>query len=266
MRRLLISAATLGLLAAPALVSSAWAQPDDSRRGGRDNAAPQAQQDQPQQGSGDRGGERGMTHTNTLPPGWTPPAGTPMQQGRGNGQGNRGTAQAPAAQPVPQDQGNRGNSQGRGGSRDFNRPNNYQGNNQGNNYGNNGRDFNRSDNRSNSYQGNNYGNNRGYGNPGNGGQRHDFSSFREFHRDFNAPRRFRGPDYRRPQGWYDHRWTFGEFLPRTYWVRDYWLDDFYDYGLPPPPYGAVWVRVGSDALLIDQDSGEVITVEYSVFY
>jgi len=98
------------------------------------------------------------------------------------------------------------------------------------------------------------------------GQRRDFSSFREFHRDFNASRRFRAPAYRRPTGWYDHRWSFGEFLPRTYWVRDYWLDDFAAYGLPPPPYGAVWVRVGSDALLVDEDSGEVITVEYSVFY
>ena len=38
------------------------------------------------------------------------------------------------------------------------------------------------------------------------------------------------------------------------------------YGLPAPPYGAVWVRVGNDALLVDEDSDEVITVEYSVFY
>lgn len=200
-------------------------------------------------------GDRGMAHTNTLPPGWTPPAGTPVPQDRGNGQGYRGGAQALApAQPAPQDQGNRNNWQDRRGQnngRDFNRPDNYSGN------------------RPNNYQGNNngnYGNNRGYGNPGYGGQRHDFSSFRDFHRDFNASRRFRGPDYRRPQGWYEHRWSFGEFLPRTYWVRDYWLDDFAAYGLPPPPYGAVWVRVGNDALLVDGDSGEVITVEYGVFY
>jgi Ni/Co efflux regulator RcnB len=127
---------------------------------------------------------------------------------------------------------------------------------------NNGRDVNRSNNRPNNFQGNN----RGNGNPGIAGQRHDFSSFREFHRDFNASRRFHAPAYRRPTGWYDHRWSFGEFLPRTYWVRDYWLDNFAAYGLPPPPYGAVWVRVGSDALLVDEDSGEVITVEYGVFY
>src|SRR5437667_129628 len=102
--------------------------------------------------------------------------------------------------------------------------------------------------------------------PGIGGPRHDFSGFRDFHRNFQASRHFRLPDYRRPAGWYSHRWAFGEFLPTAFWVRDYWLIDFADYDLPPPPYGAVWVRVDHDALLIDEDSGEIITVEYDVFY
>jgi Ni/Co efflux regulator RcnB len=101
---------------------------------------------------------------------------------------------------------------------------------------------------------------------GNAGPRHDYSSFRDFHRSLNASHRFHAPGYRRPSGWYAHRWSFGEFLPAAFWARDYWLIDFADYDLPPPPYGAVWVRVGNDALLIDQDSGEIITVEYGVFY
>ena len=98
------------------------------------------------------------------------------------------------------------------------------------------------------------------------GPRRDFSGFRDFHRNFQASRRFRGPDYRRPAGWYSRRWAFGEFLPAAFFARDYWLVDFADYDLPPPPYGAVWVRVDRDALLIDEDSGEIITVEYDVFY
>ena len=99
-----------------------------------------------------------------------------------------------------------------------------------------------------------------------GGPRRDFSGFRDFHRSYDAPRRFRAPYYRRPAGWYEHRWTFGEFLPTAFWVRDYWLEDFWVYDLPSPPYGAIWVRVGPDALLIDEDSGEIITVAYRVFY
>ena len=35
--------------------------------------------------------------------------------------------------------------------------------------------------------------------------------------------------------------------------------------MPPPP-DAVWVRYGDDALLIDRYTGEVIQVEYGVFY
>jgi Ni/Co efflux regulator RcnB len=102
--------------------------------------------------------------------------------------------------------------------------------------------------------------------PGPGGARHNFSSFGDYHQNFNASRRFHAPAYQRPSGWYSHHWTFGETLPSLFWARNYWLTDYMDYALPPPPYGAVWVRVGPDALLIDEDSGEIITVEYGVFY
>ena len=102
--------------------------------------------------------------------------------------------------------------------------------------------------------------------PGFGGGRRDFRSFRDFHRDFRAPHRFRVRAYQRPSGWYSHRWAFGEFLPAAFWGRQYWLIDFDDYDLPPPPYGAVWVRVDRDALLVDDESGEIITVVYDVFY
>jgi Ni/Co efflux regulator RcnB len=101
---------------------------------------------------------------------------------------------------------------------------------------------------------------------GNNGPRRDFSSARNFHQNFNAQRHFHAPVYRRPPGFYSHRWGWGEFLPAPFWARDYWLIDFTDYDLPPPPFGAIWVRVGDDALLIDQDSGEIIAVEYGIFY
>jgi Ni/Co efflux regulator RcnB len=100
----------------------------------------------------------------------------------------------------------------------------------------------------------------------NRGPRRDFSNFRNYHQNFRAPRRFRAPTYRRPPGFYARRWNWGETLPISFWARDYWLTDFYAYDLPPPPYGAVWVRVGEDALLIDQDTGEIIEVDYGVFY
>jgi Ni/Co efflux regulator RcnB len=96
------------------------------------------------------------------------------------------------------------------------------------------------------------------------GPRPNYSSY---HRNFSAPQRYHAPAaYRRPNGWYAHRWTYGEILPSLFWSQDYWLSDYDDFGLMPPPPGTVWVRDGGDALLIDQNSGEIIQVEYSVFY
>jgi Ni/Co efflux regulator RcnB len=99
-----------------------------------------------------------------------------------------------------------------------------------------------------------------------GGPRRDYSGFRDYHRSFNSSRRFRAAPYRRPAGWYERRWTFGEFLPALFWSSSYWLNDFDYYDLPPPPYGTVWVRNYHDALLVDRDTGEIISVRYDVFY
>jgi len=114
---------------------------------------------------------------------------------------------------------------------------------------------------------------RGNARPGNNapanamrGPNRDFSSARNYHQNFNASRRFHGPAYRPPQGYYARRWTWGMTLPGLFWAQQYWLMNYSDYDLPPPPFGATWVRVGADALLIDQTSGMIIEVDYGVFY
>jgi len=89
-----------------------------------------------------------------------------------------------------------------------------------------------------------------------------------YHRSFNAPRRFhfRGGVYHRPPGFRYRRWNFGDFLPSLYWGSSYWINDFGYYDLMPPPVGTVWVRYGDDAVLIDRFTGEVIQVEYGIFF
>jgi Ni/Co efflux regulator RcnB len=86
-----------------------------------------------------------------------------------------------------------------------------------------------------------------------------------YQRNFNAPRHYHVGTYVRPNGWYYRRWTYGQVLPALFWSQNYWLSDYFDYGLADPPPGFVWVRYGDDALLVDQNSGEVLQVEYSVF-
>jgi len=85
--------------------------------------------------------------------------------------------------------------------------------------------------------------------------------------NIQAPRRFHiTVAYRQPPGFYVHRWTFGERLPVAFYARDYWLADFALYGLMEPWAGYEWVRVGDDALLVDVETGEVVRVEYGLFY
>jgi Ni/Co efflux regulator RcnB len=100
---------------------------------------------------------------------------------------------------------------------------------------------------------------------GRGGS-HFTANVRSFRRNFNAPRRFRFGSYNRPHGWYAHRWVYGERLPYGWYGRDYWIPNFVNFGLIVPPDGYQWVRDGDDALLVDVDTGEVLQVEYGVFY
>jgi Ni/Co efflux regulator RcnB len=85
-------------------------------------------------------------------------------------------------------------------------------------------------------------------------------------RAVHARHRFHVGVYRRPHGWYSHHWAIGNRLPRGWFARDYWITDWALYGLWAPIDGLVWVRVGPDAMLIDPDTGEVVGVEYGVFW
>jgi hypothetical protein len=85
-------------------------------------------------------------------------------------------------------------------------------------------------------------------------------------RNLQAPRRVQAGAYRPPQGYVARHWSYGGRLPGAYYARDYWLTDYWIYGLFAPPDGLVWVRVGDDALLIDEYTGEIIQVDYGVFY
>jgi Ni/Co efflux regulator RcnB len=80
-----------------------------------------------------------------------------------------------------------------------------------------------------------------------------------------ATRHFRAGPYRAPPGFRYRRWGLGERLPGAFFARSFWIGDFGIYGLFAPPYGYVWVRYGPDAVLIDEYTGEVISVEYGMF-
>ena len=141
------------------------------------------------------------------------------------------------------------NSQTRGNNDNRNATRHYSGNNNSN-YRNDG----------------NNSNNRSYSNNSNRGNANGHADFNRRNVTARHHYHYRGGDYRGPSGYAYRRWAYGDILPSIYWGRDYWIDDYYDYGLADPPPGCVWVRYGNDAVLIDEDSGEILEVVYDQFY
>jgi hypothetical protein len=89
---------------------------------------------------------------------------------------------------------------------------------------------------------------------------------RYFPRIVQAPVRFHWRGVWTPQpGYYHHHWVFGEILPAGWFAARFWIVDYYDFDLPPPPIGYAWVRVGPDALLVNLANGMVVGAVYGLF-
>ena len=84
---------------------------------------------------------------------------------------------------------------------------------------------------------------------------HNYQSARVYHI---------GP-YRRPAGWVQHHWAYGQILPRVYWDARYLIADYWLFALEVPPAGCEWVRDDADALLISTATGQILQVMYGVF-
>ncbi len=86
-----------------------------------------------------------------------------------------------------------------------------------------------------------------------------------YQHNFQAARTYHIGPYHPPQGWSNRRWAYGQVLPRAFWAPEYFIADYWLFGLEVPPGGYEWVRSGDDALLVDTNSGEILQVEYGVF-
>jgi hypothetical protein len=82
---------------------------------------------------------------------------------------------------------------------------------------------------------------------------------------FRAEHHFRIGPWLAPPGWEYRAWSYGEILPVAWWAPRYRLLDWWDYDLPEPPPGFLWIRSGSDALLIDP-YGRIVQVVNYIFW
>ncbi len=94
-------------------------------------------------------------------------------------------------------------------------------------------------------------------------QRYDWQRYRYSNRNL-----FQGNRYYAPYGWdYGYRrFSIGFSLSYLLYDQQYWIDDPYNYRLPPV-YGPYrWVRYYDDVLLVDLRSGQVVDAIYDFFY
>jgi Ni/Co efflux regulator RcnB len=137
-------------------------------------------------------------------------------------------------------------------------------NRQGWNQNHQGWDWNRGGDRN--YRDRNYGGDRGVyrdGRDHHGAQRWDRHRYPPVYR---SAHRYRGSAYYPPVGFYAYSWGYGDILPRGWYGDQYRLLDWWNYGLPEPPPGYDWVRVGDDVLLIEEYSGRVVQVVRDLFW
>jgi Ni/Co efflux regulator RcnB len=86
-----------------------------------------------------------------------------------------------------------------------------------------------------------------------------------YQHNYRAAHSYRIGPYHRPEGWTEHRWVYGEVLPRPYWAAEYLIADYWLFALEVPPVGYEWVRDSNDAILVNISTGQVLQVEYGVF-
>jgi Ni/Co efflux regulator RcnB len=63
--------------------------------------------------------------------------------------------------------------------------------------------------------------------------------------------------------WYGFTWRIGGFVPLEF--RNYYVQNPYDYGLPPPPYGYAYVYLGNSIALMSLVSGAIVQVFPNVY-
>lgn len=79
--------------------------------------------------------------------------------------------------------------------------------------------------------------------------------------------RFRAGDFYWPRGYARNVWIVGAWLPSVFFLdARYQLIEYWRFGLYDPPVGCHWIRVGYDAVLVDDFNGEILDEVYDLFW
>ena len=118
---------------------------------------------------------------------------------------------------------------------------------------------------------NNNGDHRWDSRPGGNNHHWDSGRWRNDHRyDWRGWRSSHHNLFRRhyyaPHGYHYRSVYAGFFLEPLFYGAGYWLDDPYDYRLPPAEWPLRWIHYYNDALLVDVTTGEVVDIIPNFFF
>jgi Ni/Co efflux regulator RcnB len=91
--------------------------------------------------------------------------------------------------------------------------------------------------------------------------------YKQYTRTMTATKHYHAGAYVAPSGYVYSRYAVGMRAPEMFRGDHAVLAHYSSYGLDAPPtgLGLAWIRVGDDALLIDQSTGEVVQADYGLF-
>ena len=65
-------------------------------------------------------------------------------------------------------------------------------------------------------------------------QKHQAKAYKEYRKDVRKAQKEQAKAYK--------RWAKGQYIPRQYVVQHYYVNDYRDYGLAPPPVGYQYIQ------------------------
>ncbi|MGA9796384.1 MAG: RcnB family protein [Rhizomicrobium sp.] len=89
--------------------------------------------------------------------------------------------------------------------------------------------------------------------------------FTQYRKTVTSTKHYNAGAFEAPSGYSYEKFAVGDRVPPLLLHGNVGLTDFETYELTAPPNGAMWIRDGHDALLVDSDTGEVIQAQYGLF-
>jgi Ni/Co efflux regulator RcnB len=89
--------------------------------------------------------------------------------------------------------------------------------------------------------------------------------YTQYRKTVTSKRHYNATAFVAPSGYTYTRLSVGDHVPPPLLHGNVMLNDYQNYALVTPPSGLTWIRNGQDALLIDENTGEVIQADYGLF-